>query len=61
VVLPLLPILGLVVLVLLIVLGTVTWLARRTYGRATLGERRARSRVPGPSTAWSAGSEAGDG
>jgi hypothetical protein len=61
VVLPPLPILGVVAVVLLIVLGTVGWLARRTYGRATLGERRVRGRAPGPSTAWSTGPEAGDG
>jgi hypothetical protein len=61
VVLPALPILGVVAVVLLIVLGAVAWLARRTYGRATLGERRVRDRAPGPSTAWSTGSEIGDG
>jgi hypothetical protein len=62
VVLPPLPILSIVGIVLVIVLGTVAWLARRTYGRATLGERRVRRRAAGTSTVWSTtGSETGDG
>jgi hypothetical protein len=61
VVLPPLPILAVVAVVLLTVLGTVAWLARRTYGRATLGERRVRGRAASPSAAWSTGSETGDG
>jgi hypothetical protein len=61
VVLPVLPIIGVVMLVLLVVLGTVAWLARRTYGRATLGERRTRGIGAGRSAVLSTGSEGGDG
>jgi hypothetical protein len=44
VVLPTLPIAAVVIGVLVVVLGSVAWLARRTYGRATLGERRGGAR-----------------
>jgi hypothetical protein len=44
VVVPVLPILAIVVGILAIVIGAAAWLGRRTYGRATLGERRASGR-----------------
>jgi hypothetical protein len=45
VVLPPVPIAGVVIGVTVIVLGAVAWLAGRTYGRRTLGERRAGPRA----------------
>jgi FtsX-like permease family protein len=60
VVLPMLPIAGMVVGVVLVVLGTVALLARRTYGRATLGERRGPPRSA-PATGWRGGPEHVDG
>ena len=61
VVLPPLPIVAVVATVLIVVLGTVAWLARRTYGRATLGEQRARRVAAGRGAVLSTGSEGGDG
>lgn len=60
VVLPPLPIAGVVLAVSALVLGAVAWLAGRTYGRRTLGERRG-GRVLGAPTAWPADVERADG
>ncbi len=60
VVLPPLPIAGVVIAVSALVLGFVAWLAGRTYGRHTLGERRG-GRVPGAPSAWPADVERADG
>ncbi len=47
--------------VVVLVLAIATWLARRTYGRATLGERRGGLAVRPRGAAWTAGSEHVDG
>ena len=47
--------------VVALVLAIATWLTRRTYGRATLGERRGGGAVRPRGTAWTAGSEHVDG
>jgi hypothetical protein len=60
VVLPPLPIGGVVVAVTVLVLGAVAWLASRTYGRRTLGELRG-GRVPGTPRAWPVDVERVDG
>ena len=61
VVLPPLPIAAVVLGVVLVVLGTVAWLARRTYGRATLGERRGGAAVSVGAAPWRSGPEHVDG
>ena len=61
VVLPPLPIIGVVAGVLALVLGSVAFLASRTYGRATLGERRARRASRQGAAVWSTPTEHGDG
>jgi hypothetical protein len=61
VVLPPLPIIGVVAGVLALVLGSVALLASRTYGRATLGERRARRASRQGAAVWSTPTEHGDG
>ena len=58
--LPPLQILAVVVAVLVVVLGSVALLAARTYGRATLGERRG-GRARRGSTAWATETEHADG
>jgi hypothetical protein len=60
VVLPPLPIAGVVIAVIALVLGAVAWLAGRTYGRRTLGERRA-GRELEASAAWPADAKRADG
>ncbi len=60
VVLPPIPIAGIVVAVTVLVLGAVAWLAGRTYGRRTLGERRG-VRTVGAPAAWPADVERVDG
>ena len=61
VVLPLLPIVAVTAVTLGIVLGGVAWLARRSYGRPTLGEGRTRSgRSTRPAT-WRVDPEQADG
>jgi hypothetical protein len=61
VVLPPLPIAVVVLGVVLVVLGAVAWLARRTYGRATLGERRGGAAVSVGTAPWRSGPEHVDG
>jgi hypothetical protein len=61
VVLPPLPIIAVVGGVLIVVLGSVALLASRTYGRATLGERRAGRAVRKGTAVWSTPAERGDG
>ena len=58
VVMPPIPIAAIVGGVVILVLGTVGWLARRTYGRATLGERRSTALARRPDVAWPAGERA---
>jgi hypothetical protein len=59
--LPPLPIIGVVGGVVIVVLGLVASLARRTYGRATLGERRGGVGAALPATGWRGGAEHVDG
>lgn len=61
VVLPPLPIASVVGGLVALVLGIVAWLARRTYGRATLGERRSDGDARRLGAAWSTGPERIDG
>jgi hypothetical protein len=61
VVLPPLPIIGVVAGVVAVVLGLVAWLARQTYGRATLGERRGGPGAALPAAGWHRGAEHVDG
>jgi hypothetical protein len=61
VVLPLLPIAVVTALTLGCVLGGVAWLARRTYGRPTLGDDRSRRGRSTRSTAWRPDPEQADG
>ena len=61
IVLPLLPIALVVVGVVGVVLALVAWMARRAYGRQTLGERRGGESATGTSTAWRPGTERADG
>ncbi|HYH93759.1 MAG TPA: FtsX-like permease family protein [Candidatus Saccharimonadales bacterium] len=52
IVIPVVPIVVIVLAVLAVVLGTAAWLARRAYGRATLGERRAAHRPGDGDRTW---------
>jgi hypothetical protein len=61
VVVPVLPILAIVAGVLAAVIGAAAWLARRTYGRATLGERRANVRATEPGRTWLPSGDGADG
>jgi putative ABC transport system permease protein len=61
VVVPVLPILAVVAGVLAVVIGAAAWLARRTYGRATLGERRANGRPTESGRAWLPTGDGADG
>jgi hypothetical protein len=61
VVIPVLPILAIVGVVLVLVVGSATLLARRAYGRATLGERRAGGRSSQPGHGWLPSGEQVDG
>jgi hypothetical protein len=58
VVIPVEAVLGIVAAVLILVLGAAALLARRAYGRATLGERRT---IGAPTQPWVASSERLDG
>jgi hypothetical protein len=58
VVIPVEAVLGIVAAVLILVLGAAALLARRAYGRATLGERRTSG---APTQPWVASSERLDG
>ena len=61
VVVPVLPILAIVAGILAIVIGAAAWLGHRTYGRATLGERRASGRPTETGPAWLASGDRVDG
>jgi hypothetical protein len=61
VVIPIIPILAIVATVLALVIGCATALARRAYGRATLGERRAAGRSGQPGHGWLPSGEQLDG
>jgi hypothetical protein len=52
VVIPVVPVLAIVAGVLALVIGSAALLARRAYGRATLGERRAAERSEQPGHGW---------
>jgi hypothetical protein len=61
VVIPVIPILAVIAMVLALVIGSATVLARRAYGRATLGERRAAGRSSQPGHGWQPSGEQVDG